>query len=80
MVNQHGDVRTPFAQRWQMHRHNIQAEIKVFAKCAFSICRFKIAVRGSDDANIHTMAFVASDRPDFPLLQYAQEFGLHFER
>ena len=73
------DIGTMFPQAWQANGDDIQPEIEVFAKRARLIRRFQVAVRCRDHADVYWNFVVASDRPHFSFLQYAQEFGLHLQ-
>ena len=63
-----------------MHGDNVEAEVQVLAECAVAICRLQVAIGSCDHTDVHIELFVAADRADFLLLQYAQQFCLHFQR
>ena len=79
MMDEHGNVGAPVAERGEMDGHDIESEIEVFAERAGTVGGFQVAVGGGDDPDIHIHFFVAADRADFLLLKDPQELGLHFQ-
>ncbi len=79
-VHQLRNIGSALAQAGKMDRYDVQAKIKVLAKCSRAISRFEFAVRRRDDANIHGNFVVASHGPNFLLLQNAQQLRLQLER
>jgi hypothetical protein len=71
VVNQHGNVGTPFAQRRQVHRDDVQAEVKILAEGAIAIGSFQVTVGGSDDPNICPKCPIATYALKLPFLQHA---------
>src|SRR5882672_9197894 len=79
-MHQHGDVGAALAQSGQMKGHHIKAEIEVLAECAIFVRSLQVAIGRGHNAHVHLGAVVATHRTDFFVLQYAQKFGLQFER
>src|SRR6266852_1623679 len=79
MVHEHGNIGATVAQGREVHGHDVQAKIEVFAKCALAVGSLEVSVGCSDDAHINAHMIIAANRPDFLLLQNAQELGLHLE-
>ena len=67
-------------KRRHVQGHHVEAEVKVFAERSVLVSRFKIAVGGGDHAHVDLNPLVAAHRTHFFFLQYAQQFGLQFQR
>ena len=72
VVHEHGDVGAPLAQRRQMDRNHVQAEIEIFSKGAGTIGSFQVAIGCGDHANIHVDLVVAADRSHLFFLERPQ--------
>src|SRR6185312_3200910 len=68
------------AQRGNVDRDNVQAEIQILAKLLLLDAGFEIAVGGGDDADIDLDGAIAAHAFQLALLQDAQQFGLHVGR
>src|SRR6185437_3177345 len=79
-VNQHWNVRAALAKRRHIYRNYVQAEEEILAEAAGSIGNFKVTIRSSNHAHFNGNILIATNRPNFLLLEHAQEFGLHFKR
>src|SRR2546421_5634815 len=62
-----------------MYGYNIEAEIKIFPEAAVFVGGLKVSISGGHDAHIDLRAVVATNRADFFVLQYAQQFRLQLE-
>src|SRR5215472_14879467 len=64
------------AQGRNKNRHNINAEIKVFAKAALADEVFKVLIRGSDEAEVNFAGGAAAEALHGMFLEDAQELAL----
>ena len=75
-IGQIGHILQALAKRRQHDRHDIQPVVEIFAKIAGIDRRFEIAMRGSNDANIHLECARATDALQLAFLQDTQQLGL----
>ncbi len=80
MGRQKRNILRPFAQRRQVDLHHVEAVIEVLAERPLGDQAFEVAVGGGDDAHVHLDALRAADALETPLLEYAQQLGLHGQR
>ena len=80
VLGQPRDVFAPRAQRRQLERHDVQAVVEIGAKRAFGAGFRQILVGRGDHAHVDLERAAAADALDLPLLQDAQQLGLHRER
>ncbi len=78
-VHEHGNIAAALAQGGDVHRDDVEAEVKIFAEGPVLVGGFEIAVGGGDDAHVHFDALVAAHGTHFFFLQHAQQLGLQFE-
>jgi len=76
VLHQNRNVLAPFAQRWELEAHHVQAMEKVLAEFPLTKHGFQVAVGGGQDAHVHRDGL----GPTYPLkgllLEHAQEFHL----
>ena len=80
MPDQVGNVLGALAQRRQPQRHDVEAEVQIFAEQALLDQDTKILVGRGDDAHIGLDRRAAADGRVFALLQNAQQPRLRFHR
>src|SRR4029434_10080824 len=79
-VGENRDVVAALAQRGDAQRKDLQPIIEIFAEETSGRLLCDVTIRCRDDAHVDVLRVRSSDRPDFPLLQDAQELGLERER
>ena len=77
MQSQLFDVLPPFPQRRANNRDDVEAVVEVLAEFALFQQAFQVLVGRSDDAHVHFDRFSAAHAKKFPLLEDAQNLGLH---
>src|SRR5688572_1901620 len=80
MSGQERDVFTAITQRWQANRKYVQAVKEIRTERSRSAHAVQIAVGGHDQANVGLFRAIAAQPLVLPLLQHAQQLGLHLER
>ena len=79
-LDERRNVFAPAAERRNVHRHDGQTEVQVFAELAALDLGLEVALGGGDDARFGCDRLVAADAPEFARLEHAQELRLHVER
>src|SRR5580765_6314360 len=74
---QQRNVLRPIAQGWQFKADDIKTVKKILAKSALPNQSLQWSIRGGNDTNVHFDAFRAAHALETPLLQDAQQLGLH---
>src|SRR5215510_17429 len=74
------NVRRPLPQRRNTERKHVEAVKEIRAKAAGAHRLLEIAIGRCDHPHVHTDRFVAADRLEFLLLEYAQELDLRLGR
>jgi hypothetical protein len=80
MLDEHGNVVTPLAQRRQFDGKHIQAIEQVFAEFLFGNVLVQIAIGRGDDTHVDMQSSDSAQPFKLAILQYTQEFGLQFGR
>src|SRR5215211_6358192 len=80
MSHKERDIFSPFTQRRQSNRKDIEAIVQVGAKLAFAHGIFEVAVSGSDYAYVNFNRMTSSYSFKLTFLEHAQELGLHVQR
>ncbi len=80
MEHQLGDVLGPLAQRRQQQREDVEPIIEVLAESPLADQNLQVLVGGRDDADVDADRVRGADAFEHPLLQHAQQLGLHVER
>ncbi len=78
VVDQNRDIVLALAQRWDMHRENVQPVVKVHTKPAFGHLPLKITVCRSNHTNIRLYCFPTADPLKLLLLKHPKKRDLHF--
>src|SRR5262249_37490581 len=79
MLDEHGNVLTPIAQRRHIDAHHVQSVKQIEAEPAGVGLRHEIAVRGGDHANIDRIR-ASADHLDFARLEKPQQESLKTRR
>ena len=74
--NQNANVSFAVAQRRQLYRKHREPVIQIFAEQLLLVQRFKIGVRGGDNAYIDFEIVIAAQSLHFTLFEKAQDFAL----
>src|SRR5579875_2732974 len=80
MLHQQRNVLTPFPQRWQMERHDVEPVVKIFAETALAHRLLQVEVGGRNDAHIDLNGLRAANALQLLFLEHAQQLGLRFKR
>ena len=76
MFGQQHDVVAAIAQRRQLERHHVQAEVQILAESLGPHQLGQLLVRGGQHANVGVNRFAAADADDRFFFQHAQQLGL----
>ena len=68
------------AQRGHTQMHDVHAVEQVLAKRSLLDQLFQVAMGGTDEAEIHGNALLATEPRDGPLLQHTEQLDLHCQR
>ena len=74
---QRGQVFAPLAQRRHHDLDHVETVEQVLAKTPGLHFGRQVLVRGADDAHVHRFFLRVAERPHAPLLNRAQQLGLH---
>ena len=77
MIGQQRDIALAIAQRRQRDGEHVDAVVQILAKRPVLHLLFEIAMRGDDDADIHSNGSRSADALDFAFFENAQQFRLH---
>ena len=77
MCRHNRNVFASFAQGRKLQRYDIQAEEQVLPKPAIFYFLFEITISCSNQSNVNTQCFAATDSFKRSLLQHTQKFHLH---
>ena len=80
ILHQHRDVVFPLSEGWHFDRKDIEPIKKVAAETAVRGGSAQIAIRGRNDAHVHTDRLSTADALEFTLLEDPQECGLRVSR
>ncbi len=75
-----GNLLGALAKRRHVDADHAQPVVQVLAKLALGDALFQVGVGRGDDAHVHSQRSRLADRQDLPLLEKAQQLGLHVER
>ena len=76
VIGKHGDVFAPVPEGRHFDWDDVEAIEQIFLKRAVQHHLAQIAVGGGDDAHVHLLAALRSQRLEFALLQHPQKLGL----
>src|SRR5205085_4353378 len=74
------DVVAALAQRRQRDLHAANSIVEIFAKSSVVDCRFELAIRGADDADVGSAIGGIADAAELAVLQKTQQLRLGGER
>src|SRR5215510_178300 len=77
MFNQKWDIEGAIPQWRDVDQNDIEPPVEVFAESSVFDVLFKVAVSRGDNAYIDSALVVFADTPHSPILQRAQNLGLH---
>ena len=80
LLDQHGQIVAPFAQRRQSDREDAEPVEQVGTELALAGPAFQVAVGGRDQPHVGPDRFAAADALEGLVLQHAQQLGLHRQR
>ena len=80
VIDQHGQILEPLAQRRHLHGEHVQAIVQVFAEAARADGGLQIAMRRCDDPHVAADGPVAAHAFESALLEHAQQLHLHLQR
>ena len=75
-----GHLVLSIAQRRQLHCQPVQTVIQILAQAAVGHFDVQVAVRRTDQPEVDFDRLASAQRQDLPVLQYAQQPGLHRQR
>ena len=76
VIDQHGDVFAPLAQRQNLNRDDVQPIVEVLLEPRLGDHLLQIAVGRRDHAHLHALRPLGAERLEFALLQHAQQLRL----
>src|SRR5262245_25888885 len=76
MIDERGNVVTPFAQRRQLDRNHVEPVEQVLLELAFGDHLAKIAVAGRDHADVDALGPFTAERFELALLEHPQQLRL----
>src|SRR3984957_5219329 len=76
MLGEQEDVLAPVAERRQRELHHVETMEKVLAKIVFLDGGDDVAVRGSDEADVHAQFLRAADAGERAVFEETQELRL----
>src|SRR4029077_13608032 len=79
-LHQHRDVFSPFTQRGQLERKNVEPIEQIVPKPSVGHSLGQITIRCGDDANIDSDLLSPSHALEFPLLEHSQQSYLSVGR